>query len=122
MIVDLGDSDDELDANRMCRTETEFTEFRSLLIAPIEFVPEECFFGVDIDLQIGDLFSSINNRTNLLKKSLAAKKHSPVIEVGEIDVDLSRFEEDNESATSALNESMTTVVNQPEPFRVPSDE
>ena len=111
-----GDSDEELMLDRICTSETEFTEFKSLLIAPIEQVPDEGFLSADIDLQIGDLFSSINNQTNLLKKSLAAK--TAKIEVAEFDVDISRTEDDHQSE---LNLSVSTVVHQPEPFRI-SDE
>lgn len=56
----------------------------------------------EIDIQIGDLFSSISQRTTSLKKSLAAKNVPEPVE--HIDVDLSKDEVDS------LNMSITTVV------------
>ena len=80
-------------------------------IDSIDFLEEN-----EIDVQIGDLLSSINNRTKILKESLVAKQKSlfqiPI--VSEIDVDLSHCDDDfvsENDTTSILNESVTTVVN-----------
>lgn len=60
-------------------------------IDSIDFLEEK-----EIDVQIGDLLSSINNRTKILKESLIAKQKSlfqlPIL--ADIEVDISRCDDD----------------------------
>ena len=60
-------------------------------IDSIDFLEEN-----EIDVQIGDLLSSINNRTKILKESLIAKQKSlfqlPIL--ADIEVDISRCDDD----------------------------
>ncbi len=60
-------------------------------IDSIDFLVEN-----EIDVQIGDLLSSINNRTKILKESLIAKQKSlsqlPIL--ADIEVDISRCDDD----------------------------
>lgn len=61
------------------------------IIDSIDFLEEN-----EIDVQIGDLLSSINNRTKILKESLIAKQKSlfqlPIL--ADIEVDISRCDDD----------------------------